>query len=77
MSLLAGLSLPGFSPRDRIHIGMGVGTTSLWGAGISLPLELRVNLGILALTAFSNINRKHSFHGICAGLEFPLRIFKK
>jgi len=76
-ALLAGVSLPLGSGRNRIHIGVGAGKTSLHYDARGLPCEVRLTLGVLGLTAFSNFNQEHSFHGICASFDFPLRIFNR
>ena len=76
-SLLAGASIPLGSGRNRINIGIGVGKTSLYRAARGWPCEVRLKLGVLGLTAFSNFNKEHNFHGICASFDFPLRIFRK
>jgi hypothetical protein len=77
-SLLAGVSLPFDSGRNRINLGVGVGKTSAHGSTVvGLPCELRIKFGVLGLTAFSNFNRNYSFHGVCLSLDFPLRVFQK
>jgi len=76
-ALLAGASIPLGRGRSRIHIGTGVGKTSLYNAARGWPCEVRLKLGVLGLTAFSNFNKAHSFHGLCASFDFPLRIFNK
>lgn len=76
LSLLVGASLPWNSGRNRINIGVGVGKTSLRGAALGLPCEVRLKLGVLGLTAFSNFNKAHNFHGLCLSLDFPLRVFR-
>jgi hypothetical protein len=77
LSLLVGVSFPWNAGRNRINIGIGIGKTSLRGAALGLPCEVRLKFGILGLTAFSNFNKAHNFHGICASLDFPLRVFQK
>jgi hypothetical protein len=74
-SLLAGVSLPFDSGRNRINLGLGIGNTSLRGAARGFPFELRIKFGVLGLTAFSNFNKAHNFHGICVSFDFPLRVF--
>ena len=76
-ALLAGVSLPLGAGRNRIHIGAGVGKTSLRHAARGWPCEVRLTLGVLGLTVFSNFNKEHSFHGICASFDFPLGIFTR
>ncbi len=76
-SYLAGISIPLGSDRDRVNIGVGVGKTSLYDAPRGLPCEVRIKFGILGVTAFSNFNKAHNFHGVCLSLDFPLRIFRK
>jgi hypothetical protein len=76
MSLLAGVSLPWDSGRNRFNLGLGVGKTSLYGGEWGLPCEVRLKFGVLGLTAFSNFNRRYSFHGLCLSLDFPLRVFR-
>ncbi len=77
-SLLAGVSLPFDSGRNRINLGAGVGKTSAHGRTVvGLPCELRIKFGVLGLTAFSNFNRNYSFHGVCLSLDFPFRVFQE
>jgi hypothetical protein len=77
-SLLAGVSLPFDSGRNRINLGVGAGRTSAHGRTVTgLPCELRIKFGVLGLTAFSNFNRNYNFHGVCLSLDFPLRVFQK
>jgi hypothetical protein len=77
-SILAGVSLPFDSGRNRINLGVGAGRTSARGRTVTgLPCELRIKFGVLGLTAFSNFNRNYSFHGVCLSFDFLLRIFKR
>ena len=78
LSLLAGVSLPLDSGRNRINLGLGVAkTTAHSSTVVGLPCEVRLKLGILGLTAFSNFNSRYNFHGICLSLDFPLRAFNR
>jgi hypothetical protein len=77
-SLLAGVSLPFDSGRNRINLGLGVAKTTAHGSMVvGLPCELRIKFGVLGLTAFSNFNRLYSFHGLCLSLDIPLRVFRE
>jgi hypothetical protein len=76
-SLLAGMSLPVGSKRQRINLGLGIGKTSIHGtAAVALPCEVRLKSGVFALTAFANFNRSNSFYGFCAGLDIPIWVLK-
>jgi hypothetical protein len=76
-SLLAGVSFPFGSDRNRINLGLGVAKTTAHGSTVvGLPCELRIKFGVLGLTAFSNFNKAYSFHGLCLSLDIPLRVFR-
>jgi len=78
-ALLAGLTLPlgSGSGRNRLNFGLGISKTSLYGAPHGWPCEVRLKHDVLGLTVFSNFNKRHSFHGVCASFDFPLRIFNR
>jgi hypothetical protein len=77
-SLLAGVSLPLDSGRNRVNLGLGVAKTTAHGhTVVGLPCEVRLKLGILGLTAFSNFNKAYNFHGFCISFDFPLRLHNR
>jgi hypothetical protein len=77
-SLLAGVSLPLDSGHNRVNLGLGVAKTTAHGhTVVGLPCEVRLKLGILGLTAFSNFNKAYNFHGFCLSFDFPLRIHNR
>jgi len=77
-ALLAGISLPFDSGRNRIHLGLGAALTAAHGhnAVAGLPCEFRIKFGVFGISAFANFNRWHVFHGICASLDFTLPVFR-
>ena len=73
LSLLGGITVPLGEGRNRVNFGIGVGNAS--EAGFSVPAEARLKIGVFSLSAYANLNSRHSFFGLGMGFDFPLRIF--